>query len=235
VSEQDRERAQVEGYTVVDLSSVISTHLTEIIRSHAHELLGREEVQHLLDQFGKKSPKLIEELIPHLLTVGGVTRVLGNLLKERLPIRDLRTILETLADHAGNQKDTDTLTEQVRQALSRTITHQYQNGSRQLTVIGIDPKLDLKIVSGIQQTPHGTYLAIEPALAQMIVGKVNQAVERVALKNEQPLLLCSPAARPHLRKLMERSMASVPVLSTAEITPQVRIVVTENIKGPNEN
>lgn len=235
VAEQEKERAQIAGYTVVDPPSVIATHLTEIIRSHAHELLGRQEVQHLLDQYGKQAPKLIEELIPHLLTVGAVTRVLGNLLRERVPIRDLRTILETLADYAPGQKDADHLTEFVRQALARTITHQYQSHNRNLNVIGIDPRLDHKIASGIQQSNQGSFLTLDPALVQQILGRIKQAADRMAGRNEQPLLLCSPVTRPHIKKLVERSMPSIPVLSTGEVAPQVRIVALENIKSPDED
>jgi flagellar biosynthesis protein FlhA len=235
VTEQEKERAQIAGYTVVDPPSVIATHLTEIIRSHAHELLGRQEVQQLLDQYGKQSPKLIEELIPHLLTVGAVTRVLGNLLRERVPIRDLRTILEALADYASGQKDTDLLTEFVRQALSRTITHQYQSPNRNLNVIGIDPRLDHKIASGIQQSNQGSFLTLDPVLVQQILGRIKQAADRMGARNEQPVLLCSPATRPHIKKLVERAMPSIPVLSTGEVAPQVRIVVLENIKSPNED
>ncbi|MBI1824173.1 MAG: flagellar biosynthesis protein FlhA [Nitrospirae bacterium] len=232
VTEQEKERAQIAGFTVVDPPSVIATHLTEIIRSHAHELLGRQEVQHLLDQYGKHSPKLVEELIPHLLTVGAVTRVLGNLLKERVPIRDLRTILETLADYAPGQKDADHLTEFVRQALSRTITHQYQSANRNLNVIGLDPRLDHKIASGIQQSNQGSFLTLDPVWVQQILGKIKQAADRMAIKNEQPVLLCSPVTRPHIKRLMERAMPAVPVLSTGEVSPQVRIVAMENIIEP---
>ncbi|MFI5303798.1 MAG: flagellar biosynthesis protein FlhA [Nitrospiria bacterium] len=235
VPEKDKERAQIAGFTVVDSPSVIATHLTEIIRSHANELLGRQEVQQLLDQYAKQSPKLIEELIPHLLTVGAVTRVLGNLLKERVPIRDLRTILETLADFAPSQKDTEQLTEYVRQALSRTLTHQYQSPNRNLNVIGIDPKLDHKIASGIQQSNQGAFLTIDPVLVHQILAKIKQASDRMVTKNEQPVLLCSPATRPHIKKMIERAMPSIPVLSTGEVSPQVRIVAMENVKSPNED
>ena len=167
--------------------------------------------------------------------MGAVTRVLGNLLRERIPIRDLRTILETLADQASAQKDTDLLTESVRQALARTITHQYQSGDRNLKVIGIDPRLDHQIASGIQQSNQGSFLTLDPALVQKIIGRIKQAAERMAGRNEQPVLLCSPAIRPHIKKLVERAMPSIPVLSTGEVSPQVRIIALENVKSPDED
>ena len=235
VTGAERERAQFSGYTVVDPPSVIATHLTEIVRSHAQELLGRQEVQQLLDQIGKQSPKLVEELVPHLMTVGAVTRVLGNLLRERIPIRDLRTILETLADFSVNQKDTDQLTEYARQALSRTITHQFQTPARTLNVIGIDPRIDQRIGTGHAQNGNGASSVLDPAWIQKLIGRVRQASERMALRSEQPVLLCSPAARPHLKKLIERVLPALPVLSTAEIAPHVRITALENVKVPDED
>ncbi|MBI3351498.1 MAG: flagellar biosynthesis protein FlhA [Nitrospirae bacterium] len=235
INEKEKERAQLAGYTVVDTASVLATHLTEVIRNNAHELAGRQEVQQLIDLFSKQSPKLVEELIPNLLSLGGVVRVLSRLLAERVPIRDFRTILETLVDHASVTKDPDILVEYVRQALARTITHQYQSPDRSLTVITLDPRLDQAIASAIQQTPNGTFLTLDPVWTQKVLQKIKQASDRMILKNVQPVLLSSPVVRPHLRKLTERPFPAIPVLSSNEVVKQIKIQSFENIKLPDED
>lgn len=229
ITEQDKERAQMVGYTVVDLSSVMATHLTEIIRSHARELLGRQETQYLLDQFKKDNPKVVEELVPSLLSLGVVVKVLGNLLRERVPIRDLRTILETLADYGPTIKDPDLLTEYVRHALARTITRQYQSPDGALPVISLDPRLDQEIAAAIQQGPQGGALAIDPLTAQKIMMRIRQAAENLSMRGHPPVVLCSPMVRPHLRKLIERSFPNIAVLSSNEIIPQVRLQSLETV------
>lgn len=230
ITEKEKERAQTAGYTVVDAPSIVATHLTEILRSHAHELLGRQEVQQLIERFGKETPKVVEELIPTLLSLGGVVKVLGNLLRERVPIRDLRTILETLADTAPTTKDPDLLTESVRQALGRTITRQHQASDRTLPVIGIDPLLDQRIASSIQQTGQGAVLTLDPLLAQKILLRIRQAVEQVSMKGTPPVVLCSPMIRPHLRKLVERFIPNLVVLSSSEVVSPIRIQSIETVK-----
>jgi flagellar biosynthesis protein FlhA len=235
ITAEEKDRAQMAGYTVVDIPSVLATHLTEVVRNHAHELLGRQETQGLLDQFKKDSPKVVEELIPALLTLGVLVKVLGNLLRERVPIRDMRTILETLADYAPITKDADSLTEMVRQSLARTITRQYQTPDRTLPVINIDPRLDQQMTTAIQQTPQGAYMALDPLIAQRIFSAVRQAVERVTLREIVPVLLCSPGIRPHLRRLLERMFPSMPVLSSNEIIPQVQLKSLETVRLVDAN
>lgn len=230
VVEAEKERAQAAGYTVVDIPSVLATHLTELIRAHAHELVGRQEVQALLDRFGKDAPKLVEELVPILLPLGAVVKVLGNLLRERIPIRDLRTIIETLADHAAATKDPESLTEAVRQALARTITRQYQTRDGALPVIALDPHLDHQIASAIKPTVQGSVLALDPLLGQKILVRIRQAVERMIVKGHQPVVLCSPMIRLHLRRLLERALPAVGVISSSEVVPQVRIQSFETVK-----
>ncbi|MFQ5579247.1 MAG: flagellar biosynthesis protein FlhA [Nitrospiria bacterium] len=230
VTEQEKDQAQIEGFTVVDVPSVMATHLTETIRSHAHELLGRQETQVLLDEFSRESPKVVEELIPNLLPLGGVVRVLGNLLRERVSIRDLRTILETLADHAALTKDADMLTEFVRQALARSITTQYQTAEKTLPVISIDPTLDQKVSESIQETPQGTYLGLDPIFTQRMLLKIKEASEQVSLKGHQSVVLCSPMIRPHLRKLTERFLPALAVLSSNEVAPQVKLKTIEIVR-----
>ena len=233
IPETRRDQAQIMGYTVVDLPSVITTHLTELLRAHAHELLGRQETQALIEQVAKAAPKVVEDLIPQAITLGGLVRILGNLLRERVPIRDMRTILETVADYAPSVKDTDTLTEYVRQALARTITRQHQGADGVLTVISLDPSLDQQLTGSIQAHSQGSYLSIAPALAQRVFAAVKQAVERAIARGVQPVLLCSPALRPHLRRVVERDLAAVPVLSLNEVEGQVRVQSSE-IVGLND-
>jgi flagellar biosynthesis protein FlhA len=230
VPEADKERAQAAGYTVVDLSSVIATHLTEVIKSHAHELVGRQEAQALLERFSKEAPKLVEELVPALLPLGAVVKVLGNLLRERIPIRDLRSILEALADCAVATKDPETLTEAARQALSRTITRQFQTRDGSLPVIALDPQLDHDIASAIKPSNQGPVLALDPTLGQKIVMRVRQAVERLMVKGYQPVVLCSPMVRPHVRRLLERALPAVGVISSNEVAPQIRIQAFETVR-----
>lgn len=233
ITEKEKERAQIAGYTVVDTSSVVATHMTEVIRTHAAELLGRQEVQQLLDQFAKEMPKVVEELIPNLLPLGAVVKVLGNLLRERVPIRDLRTILESLADHAPSTKDPDLLTESVRQSLARTLTRQYMGPNQLLPVITLDPHLDHKIGEAIQQNGQGSHLAMDPLLAQKVITRIQQAAERMAMRGHPPVILCSAGIRPHLRKLTERFLPGAAVLSSGEIAPQVRVQSIETVKVPD--
>lgn len=230
IAVSERERARIAGYTVVDLSSVVATHLTEVLRSHAHELLGRQEAQQLIDQFGKENPKVVEELIPNLLPLGGVVKVLCRLLRERVPIRDLRTILETLADFAPTTKDPDLLTESVRQSLARTITKQYQTADQTLPVIAVDPRLDQRLAAAIVQTAEGSVLTLEPAFAQKMLLRISQASERAGMKGHSPVLLCSPVVRPHLRRLVERFIQNLAVLSSNEIVAPVKIQSIESIE-----
>jgi flagellar biosynthesis protein FlhA len=235
VPDSKREQAQLMGYTVVDLASVITTHLTELIRGHAHELLGRQETQALLDRMAKTAPKVVEELIPQTITLGGLVRVLGNLLRERVPIRDMRTILETVADYASSTKDIDILTEHVRQALARTITHQHLGADGALSVISLDPMLDRQLSEAIQAHAQGAYLSIAPSLAQRVQGAIKQAAERAVGRGVQPVLLCSPPLRPYLRRLIERGLSTLPVLSLNEVEGQVRLQSLEMVKVTDAN
>ncbi len=230
VAEADRDKAQMAGLTVVDLPSVIATHLTEMIRKHAHELMGRQEAQGLLDKFRKEGPKVVEELVPNLLPLGHVAKVFSNLLRERVPIKDLRTILETLADAAPATKDVGQLTEHVRQAMARTITGLYQAPNKSLPVMSIDPHLDQAIAMAIQQTPQGDYLALDPQIAQKALIQIKAASERMAEKGYPPVILCSPMVRPHLRRLLERFLPTVAVMSSNEVAQQVALQSVELVK-----
>ena len=223
VKEDTKEKAIARGYTVVDLSTVMVTHLTDVIRRQAHEYLGRQEVQQLLDSLKNTHPKVVEELVPNLLPLGGVVRVLQNLLTEQVPIRDLLTILETLADWAPLTKDLDTLTEYVRQALSRTITRLYQTPEGQISLITLDPSVENAIAAALQQTERGSFLALDPDVAQKIMNAIAAKLENFTALNLQPIVLCSAHIRSQFRKLVDRFIPSLVVLSYNELLSSVKI------------
>jgi flagellar biosynthesis protein FlhA len=230
VPEAMREQAQMAGYTVVDASSAIATHLSEIIKRHGHELLGRQEVQALLDETAKAHPRLVEELIPTLLSLGAVVRILGNLLREGIPIRDLRSILEAIADHAMSTKDPELLTEMARQALSRTITRQHQAPDGTLPVITLDPRLDRSLNEQVAALPQGGMLNLDPGTSQRLLAALKQAAERVAAQGQQPVVLCSPALRRHIRRLTDRILHTVPVLGLNEIDAMVQLQSLDTVR-----
>jgi flagellar biosynthesis protein FlhA len=234
IPEVGREQAQMAGYTVVDGSSAIATHLSEIIKRHAYELLGRQEVQALLEELGKAHPKLVEELVPALLPLGALVRILSNLLREGVPIRDLRTILEAVADQATVSKDTDSLTEAARQALARTITKQYLSPDGILPVISLDPRLDRALVEQVTANGQGAYWAVDPNVSQRLIGALKLAAERVAARGQQPIILCSPILRRHIRRLTDRVLSTVPVLAPNEIDGMATIKSAETIRIGDE-
>ncbi len=222
ITEDQRERAQIAGYTVVDCTTVMATHISEIIKQHAHELLGRQETQDLLDNLAKGYPKLVEDLVPNILGVGTIMRVLQNLLREGVSIRDLRTILETLADYAPHTQDTDVLTEYVRHALSRSISAAYVQPDGSLPVITLDSKVENLIQNSIQHREHGSFLALDPQVAQKILDGLSTLISSFG-GGQQPVLLVIPQIRPHVRRLIERYFPSLAVLSHNEITSNIKI------------
>jgi len=224
ISTSDKQKAQMAGYTVVDSSTVVTTHIKETIKRHASELLGRQETQSLIDKFKESNPKVIEELIPDVLSLGKVQKVLQNLLKEQISIRDLRTILEQLADYGPTTKDTDILTEYVRQALARPITKQFQSTDGSLSVMTLNREVEELIQSSIQKTELASFLALEPTVAEKLLIKLQEAVETMTPQMETaPVLLASPGIRHHLRKFVERFIPDLAVLSHSEIIPSVQI------------
>lgn len=223
VAPEEQERAQFAGYTVVDLPTVLATHLIEIIKRHAPEFLGRQETQRLIDNFAKAEPKVVEELVPNVLSLGVVQKVLQNLLRERVSVRDLHTVLETLADMGGLTKDPDLLTEYVRQNMARTITRQYQTSDGTLPLVSLTQDWEDKLANSIQTTPQGTYLGLDPEMAQTIIQNIEGQMERFSVLNYQPILLCSPLIRPHVKKLVERFIPNLVVLSHNEVSHDVRI------------
>ncbi len=223
IDDATKERAEMSGYTVVDPPSVVATHLTEIIKRHAHELIGRQETKALVENVRESYPALVDELIPSVVTVGDLQKVLSKLLKEKISVRDLVTIMETLADYGGYTKDHDILTEYVRQALSRQITQQYAGGGDALKVITVGPSLEKKIAESVQQTDQGSYLALDPSSSQTIFHKLNEQVTRAVQGGLQPVILTSPTIRMYLRQLLERTLQDIPVLSYSELEPNVEI------------
>ena len=223
IGEQDKEKAQIAGYTVVDLSTMIATHISEVLKAHAYELIGRQEVQSLLDTLSVNHPKVIEELIPNLLSLGGVQKVLQNLLKEHVSVRDLLTVVETLADYAPITKNLDILTEYVRQRLSRSITKLYETPEGELALMTLDTEIEEVISNAVQHTEHESYLSLEPALAQNIISQLTRSIEKFTSKNYQPLILCSPGVRPQLKRLTERFLPTLVVLSHNEIDKRAKL------------
>ena len=235
IKEGARENALAKGYTVVDLPTVLITHLSDVIRRHAHELLGRQEVQQLMDNLKISSPKVVEELIPNLLPLGAVGKVLQNLLIEQIPIRDLLTILETLADWAPMIKDADALTEYVRQALARTITKLYQSPEGNIPVITLDQNIEKTVAQAVQHTEQGDFLPIEPNVAREIMKKVTQNLEKFSQLNQQPVVLCSPLIRSHFKKLADRFIPDLVVLSYNEIVNNIQIHSIGTVALDNAN
>jgi flagellar biosynthesis protein FlhA len=223
IDETMKERAELSGYTVVDPPSVVATHLTEIIKRHAHELIGRQETKALVENVKENYPALVDELIPNVLTIGDIQKVLAKLLREKISIRDLVTIFETLADQGHYTKDTDVLTEYVRQSLSRQITQQFSPVGDMLRVITVGPALEKKIAESVQQTDQGSFLSIDPVSTQQIYQRLSDQVTKQIQAGNQPVVLASPTIRMYLRKLVERTMQDVPVLSYSELEPNIEI------------
>ena len=211
------------GYTVVDPPSVVSTHLTEVIKANAHDLLGRQETKQLIDHLRESSPILVEEVTPNPLSIGDVQKVLAKLLKEKISIRNLPVIFETLADYGKLSTDTDLLTEYVRQSLARQITNSFLSEDNRIKVITLSGKVEKTIADAVQQTEHGNYLSLDPNVSQSILEAVAAKLEELTLLEQQPILLCSPAVRMYVRQLTERYFPNVPILSYNELESNVEV------------
>ena len=229
ISEAQREEAELNGYTVVDAVSVLATHLTEVIKAHADEILGRQETQNLVDNAKKTNASLVDEIIPDLMSVGDIQKVLANLLRERISIRDMATILEVLADYAQATKDTEILTEYVRHAMARHITQQYTQNN-QLTCITLDPVIENKIAGAVQRTDRGSYVSMDPDSMQKIISSLGVELQKLTDMGYQPIVLTSPTVRLYFRKLVERSVPGIIVLSHAEIEQTVEIQIIGVVK-----
>ncbi|MEB3196904.1 MAG: flagellar biosynthesis protein FlhA [Candidatus Sericytochromatia bacterium] len=219
IPESQREEAEVMGYTVFDPSSVVATHLTEVVKQHAADVLTRQDVQALLNNVKTEYPAVVEELYPAIMSAGEIQRVLQNLLRERVSIRDLVPILEALANYGRLTKDTDTLTEYARQSLARAITHQYQNPQGQLPVLTLDPGLEQVLANAVQQTDQGAFVSLDPGLAGRLLKNLQAHVERLLANGQQPVVLCSSKVRLVFRRLIERKYPQVAVMAYNEIVP----------------
>jgi len=223
ITEDMKEEAEIFGYTVVDPPSVVSTHITEVIKTNAYDLLGRQETKQLIDHLKENYPILVEEVTPNPLSVGEVQKVLAKLLKENVSIRNLPIIFETLADFGKVTSDTDLLTEYVRQALARQITNQFSQSNDSLKVVTLAGKVEKVIADGIQQTEHGNYLAVDPTVSQRILESIATQVEQLSLMEQTPIVLCSPAVRMYVRQLTERYFPQIPILSYNELETNVEV------------
>ena len=223
IQEAQRESAQLAGYTVVDPPTVMTTHLSELLKQHAPELLGRPEVQQLIDALKEQSPKLVEDLIPTVVPVGVLQKVLQNLLRERVPVRDLGRILEAVADGIGLSRDPGMLTEYVRQQMGRVLTSPHISEGNELGVLVLDPQIEQTLQSGIETSDRGSFLALEPNRVQDLLGRIATGITE-QLHGAQPVLLTNPVVRPHLRRLLERALPHLVVLSHSEIPMEVRVV-----------
>ena len=217
---EQRDAATAAGYTVVDPTTALSTHLSEMIRSFLPDLLTRQHTKDMVDRVAQQSPRLVDDLVPKLLGLGDVQRVLRQLLRERVPVKDLTTILEALADAAAHTKDADVLTETVRQALGRAICRQHQTEHGELPTINLAPSLEERLMQAIVRTEQGVVLAIDPNDAQHMASRIARALETAVA---QPVLLCSPALRPHLWRLFTRVLPQMGVLSHSEVPPHVKV------------
>ncbi|TIH14110.1 flagellar biosynthesis protein FlhA [Marinifilum sp. JC120] len=224
IPDTQKEEAMLAGYTVVDPSTVIATHLTEVFRRNLGEFLGRQETQDLLDNLSKRAPKAVEDLVPNILSLGAVQKVFQNLVRENVSIRDLLTIVEALADYGPSIQDPNQLTEYVRSHMSRTIIKPYLASDGSLPILTFGPSVDAKLNEAVRSSENGGFLALDPGSAQQLIQSVNSAAENVLDTDGQPVLLCAPQLRSHLAQLMVRFLPTIPVISQAEIPASVRIM-----------
>ncbi len=223
ITENQRERAESVGYTVVDPPSIIATHLTEIIRQYLADLLTRQDVQNLVNNVRETNPSLVEELVPKLLGLGDIQKVLQNLLKEGISVRDLVTIFETLADHAASTRDTDILTEYVRQSLKRAISSKYFPMNETTSVVTLDPGLEQEIMGSVKQTEQGAYLTLDPEKTKTIMASVESEVGKLEKLGKNPIVITSPIVRMYFKRLTEDYYKDLVVVSYNEIDSNVEL------------
>lgn len=223
IPDREREGVQAKGMIVVDPATVVTTHITEIVKSHADELLGRQEVQTMLDQLALTYPKVVEELVPKIVPVGVLQKVLQRLLRERISVRNLMTIIEMLADYISITKNVDILTGYVRQSLSRVITKQYEDAEGNINVMMISPEIEDIINRSIQHTEYESFVSPDPNMVRQVVGNLQKVVGMFTAQGLQPIVLCSPAVRIHLRNILERFFPNMVVLSHNEISREASI------------
>ena len=223
ITESQRERAETLGYTVVDPPSIIATHLTEVVRNHIDELLTRQDVQNLINNIKDSNQTLIDELIPKLLNIGEIQKVLQNLLREGISIRDLLTILETLADHATVTRDTDVLTEYVRQSLKRAISNKFFVPNEATTVVTLDPKIEQDIMASVKQSEQGAYITLDPEETKKIIKSTEEEINKLEKMGKVAIIITSPIVRMYYKKLTQDYFKDLVVVSYNEIESNVEL------------
>jgi flagellar biosynthesis protein FlhA len=223
ITDDRKDEAQYNGYTVVDLSTIVATHLTEVLKSNLSELFGRQELVKVLDNFKEENPKIVTDLVPDIMTLGSVLKVLQNLLREGVAIRDLRTILETLAEFGTSSKDPEALTEYVRQSLYRSITEKIKSSAGDVPLFTLDRALEEAVARSIIHSDHGTQLNLDPKVTQSILASLNEKIEEATSQGEKMVVLCSPVIRRHFKKLTEKFIPNMIVVSHNELSPDVNI------------
>ncbi len=228
IKKDKKELAEIYGYTVIDPLSVLITHLSEVVKTHAHELLSRQDLNQLLDKIKKDNKLLVEEVVPGIVSPGNLQKILGNLLKEGIPIKDMETILETISDYGSSVKDTEMLTEYVRQALKRTITRKWSEGG-QIRVITLSTDVEKLIINSISKNDKGSYLSIDPELMQKLVTQLIEQINKLKGEINIPIILTSPFVRGYFRKLLDQFYPNSVVLSFNEIDNSVQIQALGNV------
>jgi flagellar biosynthesis protein FlhA len=223
-----KEMAEIYGYTVIDPLSVMLTHLSETVKKHAHELLNRQEVVRLVENMKKQSPELVEELIPTLISYGNFQKILTNLLKEGIPIKDMETIMETIVDSSMTVKDIESITENIRVAMKRTITRKFCEGGS-MKVVTLDAELEKNIITSLTTGEHGMYLALSPDVMQNVITQLSDEVKKFHDFGQPPLVLTSQVVRVHFYRLIEQFFPDVYVLSFNEISNNIQIQAIGNI------
>jgi len=232
ITEEERATAEAAGYSVVDASTVVATHLTELIRNYAHEFLTRQAVSKLVETLKKESPAVVDEVVPSQISLGDLQKILQNLLLEHIPIRDLETILESVADHVRETKDTLVLTEYARKGLARSITKLHQAPDGKIYALTLDPKFEKMIVDSVHAIGGGSAAAVEPRILQKMFRSLSSGIEKMVGANRQPLVLCSPQVRPYFKKMIERFIPHLGVLSFNELLPRTEIQSMGTIEVP---
>ncbi len=235
VPDAEKERAQMLGYTVVTHAAIVATHISELVRVNSEELLGRQEVQSLLDKVAKTHPKVVEELVPGLMNVGGVQKVLQNLLRERVSIRDIQTILEAIADYASLTKDPDIITEYVRVKLARRISRGLVSADNTIPAISLSHDIEEKISGAVKETQQGVFFAIDPTFAHSLLTMIGDALEEAVSTGVQPVILVSQETRRFVRKLVEKSYPAISVLSHNEIADNINVQTLKVVRVSDAN
>jgi flagellar biosynthesis protein FlhA len=223
ISDDQKDDAQYNGYTVVDLSTIVATHLTEVMKANLSELFGRQELMKVLDNFKEENPKIVSDLVPDIMPLGTVLKVLQNLLRENVSVRDLRTILETLAEFGPASKDPDALTEYVRQGLYRTITERIKSSQGDVPLFTLDRSLEEAVARSIIHTDSGAQLNLDPKVTQTILASLNEKIEEATSQGEKMVVLCSPVIRRHFKRLTEKFIPNMVVVSHNELSPEINI------------